>query len=562
MLKKWLTFLYCLCSTTIFAQQATAPVFSLAAAHPTDTVPENLYFAGPYASSYHAVYDKQLAQTLRITITDSVPRSPGLMILQKLPLPVSAGGKLFLRIQARGKHMQQVQLSCAIMNKTETIVGRLSAVSSFANGWQTFIIQGNIPSDAVYIAPILQIDGPGEWRLSSMTATMNGKPLHQWLDQQYIATATASRLSLQPFTPAAFGDTMLSGHIPRILAIGEYCHGAASNIHAYTNIAQQVLTKGAYNAVTLEIGVDVALHIDKYVNGDSSENIAALLKLCGWHMNNQEILDFLQWIRNYNATHPSPIHVMGMDMQLPFLAISELAGDSSLGPAMVAAVTNIGEIAEEMLSGMKVDTATLHTAQYHFQQLVATAHTDKATLLKMHQVAQFLELCSRQGKPDFNGRHIFEQGGFRDSCMAVNLRNALQDTSIRAVLIAHNAHLMKLQGMAGGYLQQYFGSDYVMVMSLIGAGNYFYAWNYATQQALTAALPAIPIGSLEYNITKNNHEPGWLSLHSPEFEKRYRHNILGVHQNKAVNYSWNIVPAEQADYMIYLPQTTPAATLH
>ncbi len=562
MLKKWLTFLCCLYSTAIFAQQATAPVFSLQAAHPKDTVPENLYFTGPYAGSYSAMYDKQLPQTLRITITDSIPRSPGLMILQKLPLPVSAGGKLYLRMRARGAHMQYVQLSCVIMNRTETIVGRLSAVSSVVNGWQTFTLQGNIPSDAEYIAPIVQINGPGEWLLSSMTATMNGKPLHQWLDQQYIATATASHLSLHLFTPAAFGDTMITGYIPRILAIGEYCHGAANNIHAYTDIAKQVLTKGAYNAVTLEIGMDVALHIDKYVNGDTNEDITALLKLCGWHMNNQEILDFLQWIKTYNEAHSSPIHVMGMDMQLPFLAIGELAADSSLGTPMITAVTNIGELAEEMLSGMKVDPVAVRSAKYNFQQLLTTTKADKSTLLKMHQVAQFLELFSRQGKPDFNGPHIFEQGGFRDSCMAVNLRNYLQDTSLRTLLIGHNAHLMKLKGMAGGYLQAYFGKDYVMVMSLIGAGNYFYAWNYTTQQALTSDLPAIPIGSLEYDITKNNNQPGWSSLHSPEFKKRYRHNILGLHQNAAANYTWNIVPANVADYLIYLPQTTPAATLH
>lgn len=82
-----------------------------------------------------------------------------------------------------------------------------------------------------------------------------------------------------------------------IVGLGEATHGAHEVFTMKHRIVNYLTAEMGFKALALEEGWDRALGLDRYVltgNGDPSEYLSPVF-------NTKEIIDLLQWIRQYNA---------------------------------------------------------------------------------------------------------------------------------------------------------------------------------------------------------------------------------------------------------------------
>lgn len=98
-----------------------------------------------------------------------------------------------------------------------------------------------------------------------------------------------------------------------IVGLGEATHGAHEVFTMKHRIVNYLVVGMGFKALVLEEGWDRALGLDRYVltgKGDPSQYLSPVF-------NTKEIIDLLQWIRQYNADpkHKSKIRIIGMDMQ-------------------------------------------------------------------------------------------------------------------------------------------------------------------------------------------------------------------------------------------------------
>jgi erythromycin esterase len=146
----------------------------------------------------------------------------------------------------------------------------------------------------------------------SVTAPYNTKQIAEqikWLEKHAMplktTDPTASLHDLSPLKDMIGSAT--------IVGLGEATHGAHEVFTMKHRIVNYLVVGMGFNALVLEEGWDKALGLDRYVltgKGDPSQYLSP-------EINTKEIIDLLQWIRQYNADpkHKSKIRIIGMDIQ-------------------------------------------------------------------------------------------------------------------------------------------------------------------------------------------------------------------------------------------------------
>lgn len=98
-----------------------------------------------------------------------------------------------------------------------------------------------------------------------------------------------------------------------IVGLGEATHGAHEVFTMKHRIVNYLVTEMGFTNLVFEEGWDRALEIDRYVltgKGNPSQHLSP-------EFNTQEIVNLINWIRQYNANpkHKTKVRVIGMDIQ-------------------------------------------------------------------------------------------------------------------------------------------------------------------------------------------------------------------------------------------------------
>lgn len=143
----------------------------------------------------------------------------------------------------------------------------------------------------------------------SVTAPYNTNQIAKWLEAHAkplkTTNPTAPLNDLKPLKNMVGSAS--------IVGLGEATHGAHEVFTMKHRIVNYLVSEKGFTNLVLEEGWDRALELDRYVltgKGNPSQHLTPVFKT-------KEMLDLLDWIRQYNANpkHKSKVRIIGMDIQ-------------------------------------------------------------------------------------------------------------------------------------------------------------------------------------------------------------------------------------------------------
>ncbi len=108
-------------------------------------------------------------------------------------------------------------------------------------------------------------------------------------------------------------DKMIGGR--SVVALGEVTHGASAIYRMKNRIVKHLVAHDSFTVFAIEGNMVQAGRINNYINtgdGDPRELVKDLLH---WIWDTQEMLDLVEWMRHYNATHKRKIIFTRFDVQ-------------------------------------------------------------------------------------------------------------------------------------------------------------------------------------------------------------------------------------------------------
>ena len=279
-----------------------------------------------------------------------------------------------------------------------------------------------------------------------------------------------------------------------IVGLGEGTHGTREFFRMKHRILEYLVTEMGFTRFAIEATSPEANDVNRYVlRGEGNPRIA-LSRLYFWTWNTQEVLDMIEWMRNWNSRAGSKeqVQFLGFDMQSPGTAIdsvvsylrridppnASLAVDRffcldayrnrgeiiPLGPAFYGARTSDADKAK-CARGLQEISDTVRANRNAY---VARSSSDEYEL-RLHDarlVQQFEGMASVAGNTAAGGRA-------RDQYMAENVQwiRDQAPAGSRIVLWAHNGHIGRFTGSMGGQLQAKYDADYVPLGFLFGRGS-------------------------------------------------------------------------------------------
>lgn len=103
----------------------------------------------------------------------------------------------------------------------------------------------------------------------------------------------------------------LAGH--RTILLGESSHGTADFYVLRDRVTRALIERGAVQCVAVEADWPDAAHLDRYVRGldDEAPGAEPFRRFPRWMWANEETLDFLRWLRDFNAVIDDPLERVG-----------------------------------------------------------------------------------------------------------------------------------------------------------------------------------------------------------------------------------------------------------
>jgi erythromycin esterase-like protein len=114
----------------------------------------------------------------------------------------------------------------------------------------------------------------------------------------------------------------------RFALLGEASHGTEEFYRERLRITQRLIAEQGFTAVAVEADWPDAWRVNRYVHslsedGDAREALSGFERFPSWMWRNTEVCDFIEWLREFNATRPmhSQVGFYGLDLYSLFTSI-------------------------------------------------------------------------------------------------------------------------------------------------------------------------------------------------------------------------------------------------
>ncbi|MEK0224126.1 erythromycin esterase family protein [Bacillus proteolyticus] len=317
----------------------------------------------------------------------------------------------------------------------------------------------------------------------SVTAPYNTNQIAEWLEAYAkplkTTNPTASLNDLKPLKNMVGSAS--------IVGLGEATHGAHEVFTMKHRIVNYLVSEKGFINLVLEEGWDRALELDRYVltgKGNPSQHLTP-------EFNTKEILNLLNWIKEYNANpkHKSKVRVIGMDIQSVnenvYNNIIEYVkrNNSDLVPSLEEKIKGLIPVTKDMdtFGGLTKEKKEKYISDA--KQISALLEQNKSNLngkskefAWIKQNARIIEqfttmLASPPDKPS----ELFLK---HDIAMYENAKWTEEHLG-KTIVWGHNGHVSKTNmipfiypKVAGQYLAEYYGKRYVSIGTSVYEGRY------------------------------------------------------------------------------------------
>jgi erythromycin esterase len=112
----------------------------------------------------------------------------------------------------------------------------------------------------------------------------------------------------------------------RLVGLGEGTHGTREFARVKHRLLRCMAEELGYTLLAVEANAPETARLNHYIVTGEGDPRTLLRELRSWNWNTEEILDLVRWMRAHNASGGAPLRVLGVDLQLPALAVDSLAG--------------------------------------------------------------------------------------------------------------------------------------------------------------------------------------------------------------------------------------------
>src|ERR671927_351649 len=142
------------------------------------------------------------------------------------------------------------------------------------------------------------------------------KPVVDWI------AANAIRLQT-PEAGHGFADMQLLKKIignARIVSLGEATHGTREFFQLKHRMLEFLATEKGFTIFSIEANMPEAYRLNDYVLNGKGDPAALIKGMYFWTWSTEEVLDMVQWMREFNQSGKGRVEFTGFDMQTPDVA--------------------------------------------------------------------------------------------------------------------------------------------------------------------------------------------------------------------------------------------------
>jgi len=377
--------------------------------------------------------------------------------------------------------------------------------------------------------------------------------------------ATLSRMSIP--IPAFLDNSLLkeSNRLKSIIGnstivgLGENSHGSGSIFKLKNELIKYLVKEMQFTVLAMEAPAPEVDRINLYIQGKKGDlnDVIKHLGFKSWQT--KEVLELIQWLKEYNQTYNTKIQFKGFDIQSKEVAIENLRAFSK--SHNYEKITSLIDSTIYLLSGNRISDSTRKMALKKVDSI-------KAQLDSLLRIKSLAELRDSLTYLRHNAEILTQNIGLpllknRREAMARNIQwikeNSPSGTKI--IIWAHNDHVSKLVESMGSYLWRWYGQQYLAVGATFFGGSYA---AYGSQNYYTAE-PAY-LGTYEYYFSKAKPKQYMINLrelkqqkHSNWVKQSLDFRNLGAESQ--TNQFRPINVFESFDVLIYLDKSTHAIYL-
>ena len=264
----------------------------------------------------------------------------------------------------------------------------------------------------------------------------------------------------------------------RIVELGEGTHGTSEFFQMKHRLTEYLAQRKGFTVFAIEANMPEARRVNEYVLTGRGDPKAALAGMYFWTWNTQEVLDFIEWMRRYNASGKGRMEFWGFDLQTPNVAMDSVRAfvrraDTTYAASVDSAYAHVTAVVNERRSNTLSPTAA---AYWESEANRVLEHLRNQRVVYVAAGHDSLEVAWAIQ----NARIVVQAAGSartptsRDSSMAANVQwiEAHQPAGTKMVLWAHNGHVAREPNWMGAHLAAHYGEAMRVIGFSLGDGDY------------------------------------------------------------------------------------------
>ncbi len=297
-----------------------------------------------------------------------------------------------------------------------------------------------------------------------------------------------------------------------IISLGEGTHGTSEFFKMKDRLVRFITSENRDAVFAIEANMPEARLLNEYIQTGKGNAKELLEGLYFWTWNTQEVLDMIEWMKDYNLSGKGNIEFCGFDMQYPAIAAKNVfefleKNDTAYIDSVNILYKTIIDSYEKAIKNYQKREQSIIKLWYD-AAIVLNNHinANKSNYLKTMD-SIIVDIVIQDSKIIIQAAEMFLPGTFvRDRCMAENIiwikEHIAKDKKL--ILWAHNGHVGKINKMMGDHLYKKYGNK----MFVVGFGYYTGSYTTNGENGLEAYSTDLPeAGSIEWvlhNIGINN----------------------------------------------------------